>query len=158
PANRDGIPSLAEQKALRAEQEEVNERTKMFDRKHPELDKLKDEEKLQKLAPQDQAELREIREDQKKVRELALKLFAAAKKGQEGENQRDVERWPASQPACAFASWPGRGWPWPTTRSLTRTSRRSASRKRRSPTPTRRRTRKRTRTRRTLPTSRTART
>jgi hypothetical protein len=83
PANRDGIPSLAEQKALRAEQEEVNERTQDFDRRHPELAKMTDEEKLNRLPPKGRAELQEILDDQKKVHALAEELFRAARK--EGE-------------------------------------------------------------------------
>jgi hypothetical protein len=79
PANRDGIPTLAEQKALRAEQEEVNERTKIFDLNHPELAKMSDEEKLKKLPPKDRTELQEVLDDQKKVRALAEELFKAAR-------------------------------------------------------------------------------
>jgi hypothetical protein len=84
PPNQDGIPALAEQKALRAEQQEVNERTQDFDKRHPELEKVPPEEKLKQLGPQDRIELEEIHQDQKKVRELALRLFTAQKKD-EGE-------------------------------------------------------------------------
>jgi hypothetical protein len=83
PANQDGIPTLAEQKALRAEQQEVNERTRAFDERHPELDKLSDEEKLKKLDRKERAELQEIHDDQKKVHQLAEALFKAAKKERE---------------------------------------------------------------------------
>jgi hypothetical protein len=78
PANQDGIPTLAEQKALRAEQAEVNDRTKNFDERHPELEKLSPEEKLKKLIGKDRAELEEIHDDQKKVHDFAKKLFSAA--------------------------------------------------------------------------------
>jgi hypothetical protein len=87
PPNRDGIPTLAELKALKAEEQDVHERTKAFDKKHPELENLKDEEKLQKLNAKDRMELKEITEDQKKVRELALKLFPDTKKAKEGGDQ-----------------------------------------------------------------------
>jgi hypothetical protein len=80
PANRDGIPTLAELKALKAEQVEVNQRTKDFDQRHPELAKLTDEQKLEKLQGKDRAELKDIHDDQKQVHELAQQLFAATKK------------------------------------------------------------------------------
>jgi hypothetical protein len=83
PANRDGIPTLAELKALRAEQAEVNERTKDFNKRHPELDNLPDEQKVQQLRGKDKMELQEIHDDQKKVHDLAQQLFTANKK--EGE-------------------------------------------------------------------------
>jgi hypothetical protein len=88
PPNQDGIPTLAEQKALRAEQQEVNERTQDFDKRHPELEKLTDEEKLQKLNAADKMELQEIHMDQKKVRELAQKLFIAAKQEEMGAGDK----------------------------------------------------------------------
>ncbi len=83
PPNQDGIPSLAQQKALRAEQQDVNDRTKDFDKRHPELENLSDEDKLTRVKGKDKMELEEIHADQKKVRELADELFRAPKK--EGE-------------------------------------------------------------------------
>jgi hypothetical protein len=85
PMNRDGIPTLAELKALKAEQEEVNERTRDFDDRHPELAKLPPERKLEKLQGKDREELKQIHDDQEKVHELARQLFAEA--NQQGEKR-----------------------------------------------------------------------
>ncbi len=57
----DGIPPMAELKALRAEQVEVNERTKEFALRHPNVDNLND---LQRR------ELTELEVEQRKLREI----------------------------------------------------------------------------------------
>ncbi len=65
----DNIPPLAQLKALRALQAEVNKRTEEFGRQHPDLEKLTEKEK---------AELRVITEDQKEVADLLEKLTTPA--------------------------------------------------------------------------------
>jgi hypothetical protein len=65
----DGIPAIAQLKALRAEQQEVNDRTREFAEAHP------DEAKL---GPNEQAELSEIRQDQERLFELFQKMNASA--------------------------------------------------------------------------------
>lgn len=57
----DGIPPLAELKALRAEQLEVNERTKEFAQRHPNVDNLNEEQRR---------ELRELEEEQGRLRQI----------------------------------------------------------------------------------------
>lgn len=63
----DGIPQLAELKALRALQQEVNQRTEQFGRQHPDADKLTEPQKK---------ELESIRNDQKQVHDLLDELTA----------------------------------------------------------------------------------
>jgi hypothetical protein len=66
----DGIPALAQLKALRALQEEVNKRTEEFSRQHPDLTKLTKEQK---------AELESIRQDQQEVADLLEQLTQPAR-------------------------------------------------------------------------------
>jgi hypothetical protein len=63
----DGIPPLAQLKLLRALQEEVNQRTADFARKHPDLSRL---------SPQEKSELQTIRRDQAEIGELLDELTA----------------------------------------------------------------------------------
>ena len=72
----DGIPPVAQLKLLRAEQQEVNDRTREFAQEHPEP---------ANLNPAQHEELQSIREDQEQVFELFQNLTAAAKGG--GEKQ-----------------------------------------------------------------------
>lgn len=67
--NDDGqnIPDLAQLKALKALQIDVNERTKAFDKKHPDVSKLSDKEKEQ---------LKKVRTEQQEVRDLFHDLTA----------------------------------------------------------------------------------
>jgi hypothetical protein len=65
----DGIPAIAQLKALRAEQQEVNDRTREFAERHP---------NEANLGPNEQAELTEIRQDQERLFELFQKMAAAA--------------------------------------------------------------------------------
>jgi len=69
-----GIPPLAQLKALRAMQAEVNERTAEFDKAHPEKDRLSDEEK---------DELKELEQSQRDVAELFDKLAALFRPAEE---------------------------------------------------------------------------
>ena len=57
----DGIAALAQLKALRVLQEEINERTRLFDKEHPDREKLtkKDADDLQILR-QEQGEVAEL--------------------------------------------------------------------------------------------------
>jgi hypothetical protein len=71
----DGIPPVAQLKALRAEQQEVNERTKEFAQQHP---------NLQQLDQAQRHELQSIRADQEQVFELFQRLMAAA----QGEGEK----------------------------------------------------------------------
>ncbi len=64
----DGIPPLAQLKALRGEQQEVNERTREFAQEHPNVDNLPEPER---------AELEGIRQDQERLFELFQKMSAA---------------------------------------------------------------------------------
>ncbi|MCS7045967.1 MAG: hypothetical protein NZO58_06395 [Gemmataceae bacterium] len=57
----DGIPPLAELKALRAEQLEINERTKDFAARHPNVDHLTEDQRR---------ELTELEADQRRLREI----------------------------------------------------------------------------------------
>jgi hypothetical protein len=66
----DGIPPLAQLKALRAEQQEVNDRTREFAERHP---------NEANLGPNEQAELGALRADQERLFELFSKMSAAAK-------------------------------------------------------------------------------
>jgi hypothetical protein len=65
----DGIPAIAQLKALRAEQQEVNDRTREFARENPDN---------AKLGLEAQAELDSIRQDQERLFELFQKMTAAA--------------------------------------------------------------------------------
>jgi hypothetical protein len=65
----DGIPPMAQLKALRAEQQEVNDRTKEFAQEHP---------NQQQLDQAQRDELQSIREDQERVFELFQRLMGAA--------------------------------------------------------------------------------
>jgi hypothetical protein len=65
----DGIPEVAQLKALRSEQQEVNDRTKEFAELHP---------SPEKLDPAQREELQSIREDQERVFELFQRLVAEA--------------------------------------------------------------------------------
>ena len=57
----DGIPPMAELKALRAEQLEVNERTKEFAQRHPNVDNLNEDQRRELTAIEaEQRTLREI--------------------------------------------------------------------------------------------------
>src|SRR5262249_10580760 len=64
-APQDGIPHLAQLKALRALQKEVNERTETFNRDHPDA---------KKLTPAQQGELLDIKKDQRDVGDLLDEL------------------------------------------------------------------------------------
>jgi hypothetical protein len=64
----ESIPPLAQLKALRAEQQEVNDRTREFAKRHP------DEAKL---GPEERAELEAIRSNQQELHELFSKLAAS---------------------------------------------------------------------------------
>jgi hypothetical protein len=68
-ARGDGIPPVAQLKALRAEQQEVNDRTKQFAEQHPDPERLDQAQRI---------ELQSIREDQEQVFELFQRLMAAA--------------------------------------------------------------------------------
>jgi hypothetical protein len=68
-ADGDGISSLAQLRALRAEQNDVNERTKDFAERHPNVEKLPEMPRL---------ELEAIQRDQERVFELFQKMAAAA--------------------------------------------------------------------------------
>ena len=57
----DGIPPMAELKALRAEQVEVNERTKEFAQRHPNVDNLNEQQRR---------ELTELEAEQRRLREI----------------------------------------------------------------------------------------
>jgi hypothetical protein len=70
----DSIPPVAQLKLLRAEQQEVNERTREFAEQHP---------NPAGLTPAERQELQSITEDQERVFELFRKLMAAG--GGEGE-------------------------------------------------------------------------
>ncbi len=63
------IPLLAQLKALRALQAEINERTEQFAKEHPDLSKLKDDEKL---------ELESLRKTQRDVADLIAEFYNAA--------------------------------------------------------------------------------
>jgi hypothetical protein len=68
----DGIPPVAQLKLLRAEQQEVNDRTRDFAQEHAELSNLNREH---------QEELQAIHDDQERLFELFQSLSAAAKGG-----------------------------------------------------------------------------
>jgi hypothetical protein len=72
---QDGIPAIAQLKALREEQMEVNERTKAFADRHPDAARLNEDQR---------AELREIHLDQERLRELFNQMTAP--KEQKGDN------------------------------------------------------------------------
>jgi hypothetical protein len=64
----DGIPEVAQLKVLRDEQKEVNDRTKDFAERHPEVNKLNEEQR---------AELDEIQRDQARIHRLFEEITAA---------------------------------------------------------------------------------
>jgi hypothetical protein len=68
----DGIPPLAQLKALKALQEEVNQRTEEFAKKHPDAGKL---------TPTEKKELESLRRDQAEVADLLQQLTPAADEG-----------------------------------------------------------------------------
>jgi hypothetical protein len=70
-APADGIPQLAQFKVLRSMQEEVNERTAAFGRRHPDLDKL---------TPAQLAELQTIQKDQQEIADLLDELATPAER------------------------------------------------------------------------------
>lgn len=70
------IPLLAQLKALRSLQAEVNERTEQFAREHPDLSKLKDDEK---------AELDSLRKTQREVADLIAEFYNAAESPKGGK-------------------------------------------------------------------------
>jgi hypothetical protein len=74
---QDGIPQLAELKALRALQKEVNDHTESFSRDHPDP---------KKLTPGEQRELQNIKKDQAEVANL-LEELTAPEPG-EGDNKK----------------------------------------------------------------------
>src|SRR5207248_192798 len=65
----DGIPQLAQLKVLRSLQEEVNERTAEFGKRHPRLDKL---------GEAAQRELDSLRKDQQDIADLFDELTTTA--------------------------------------------------------------------------------
>jgi len=72
----DGIPPMAQIKALIAEQEEVKQNTKAFDERNPDRDNLNVEQ---------QAELRALEADQLRIRELFEALTKKAADNEKGE-------------------------------------------------------------------------
>jgi hypothetical protein len=72
---QDGIPAVAQLKALREEQMEVNERTKAFAERHPDAARLNDDQR---------AELRELYQDQERLRTIFNEMTAP--KEQKGDN------------------------------------------------------------------------
>ena len=66
----DGIPPAAQIKALKAEQEDVHERTKDFGRRHPDTNNL---------MPDQQRELTALREDQERIHTLFQQMMADQK-------------------------------------------------------------------------------
>src|SRR5262249_12993907 len=78
----DGIPPVAQLKALRDEQREVNERTKDFARRYPNWPKV-DEAQMPRMA-EIQNELAAIQSDQAAIPRLSEEITAAA--GKKGEN------------------------------------------------------------------------
>jgi hypothetical protein len=71
-AQGDGIPYLAQLKALKALQENINRRTADFARKHPDTSKLTKEE---------QQELAGLRQEQEEVKDLLEELTAPEAEG-----------------------------------------------------------------------------
>lgn len=67
----DGIPPLAQLKVLRAEQSEVNERTKDFAQRHPNVERLDEPQRR---------ELERLREDQAALQQLFERMTAAPEK------------------------------------------------------------------------------
>jgi hypothetical protein len=72
----DGIPYLAQLKALKSLQEDINRRTSTFARKHPDTAKLSKEE---------QQELEGLRKEQEEVKELLEELTAPAAEPEGGK-------------------------------------------------------------------------
>jgi hypothetical protein len=73
---QDGIPPVAQLKALKAEQLEINARTKEFAELHPNFDNL---------TPQQQSELQSIRAEQDRLLQIFRELITSAKA--EGEKR-----------------------------------------------------------------------
>jgi hypothetical protein len=69
--NQDGIPPMAQLKALKAEQIDLNERTIDFDKRNPDPDQFNDKQRL---------ELRELEREQERLQELFQKLTAPPQK------------------------------------------------------------------------------
>jgi hypothetical protein len=72
----DGIPYLAQLKALKSLQEDINRRTATFARKHPDT---------AKLTKQEQQELDSLREEQEELKELLQELTAPAAEPEGGK-------------------------------------------------------------------------
>ncbi len=70
---QDGVPKLAQLKALRAVQAELNEQTAAFDKAHPDPAKLTDDEK---------DELKELEQTQREIAELFDRLAPALRPGE----------------------------------------------------------------------------
>jgi hypothetical protein len=70
---QDGVPKLAQLKALRAVQAELNDQTAAFDKAHPDPAKLTDDEK---------DELKELEQTQREIAELFDKLAPALRPGE----------------------------------------------------------------------------
>ncbi len=68
----DGLPTIAQLKALKAMQEEINQRTETFNKKHPDASKLEPEEKKT---------LDGLRQEQAEVADLLQKLTPPADQG-----------------------------------------------------------------------------
>jgi tRNA(Met) C34 N-acetyltransferase TmcA len=71
----DGIPYLAQLKALKSLQEDINRRTTAFGRKHPDT---------AKLNPKEQQELESLRQEQEELKDLLQELTAPAAAEPEG--------------------------------------------------------------------------
>jgi septal ring factor EnvC (AmiA/AmiB activator) len=67
----DGIPAVAQLKALKSEQLDVNERTDDFSRRHP---------NVAQLNPSQQNELRELHNDQERIQQLFQQITAKSDK------------------------------------------------------------------------------
>jgi len=78
----DGIPPVAQLKALRDEQREINERTKEFAKRYPNWPKL-DEAQMPRMA-EIQNELAAIQSEQAAIQRLFEEITAAA--GKKGED------------------------------------------------------------------------
>jgi hypothetical protein len=72
----DGIPYLAQLKALKSLQEDINRRTSAFARKHPDTAKLSKEE---------QQQLESLRQEQEEVKELLQELTTPAAEPEGGK-------------------------------------------------------------------------
>jgi hypothetical protein len=67
---QDGIPGTSQLKALKAEQVEINARTKVFAERHPDFNNL---------TPPQQAELDGIRAEQERLLDLFREMITSAK-------------------------------------------------------------------------------